>query len=92
LRLKSFLNTGSRDASGACCDGDNGVCRGQCVTRFRVCLKHYQKRVDLGDDCTFGEALTPAVGSSFDYGGGDIDTIMFPIDFKWPVSKVKSTE
>ena len=89
LRLKSFENAFGRDSDGNCCDGtsDGAVvlrghaCPGQCRTRFRVCLKHYQVVVDPEEECTFGEALTPVVGNNV----ANFDVVEFPLDFKWPV-------
>ncbi len=87
LRLKSFENAMSRDASGKCCDGRqsnalDGACLSGCNTRFRVCLKHYQKVVDPDEECTFGETVTPVMANNV----ANFDTIAFPIEFKWPVS------
>ncbi len=87
LRLRSFSNAGARDDAGACCDDGgfpavtSGACLGACRTRFRVCLKHYQKVVDPEEECTFGESVTPVMGNNV----ANFDVIAFPLDFKWPV-------
>ncbi|XP_040576398.1 uncharacterized protein [Lepeophtheirus salmonis] len=51
-------------------------------TKFRVCLKHFQQRIDPNDECTFGEQFTPALRQR---SGGELHRmISFPLDFKWP--------
>ena len=67
LRLRNFENRNSE-----CTES-------KCDTSFRVCLKHYQKKVELNDECTFGESFvhTKSHKSS---------VVTFPLDFKWPVS------
>src|SRR6266487_6367603 len=84
LRLKNFENKYGKDSDGHCCDGyrtSSGQCSGACATKFRVCLKHYQKKVDFSHECTFGESVTPVMGNNV----VNFDTIQFPLDFKWPV-------
>lgn len=81
LRLKGFANKLNKDSQGHCCDGyrtSSGRCSGSCLTKFRVCLKHYQLDIDPSHECTFGEHIT-APG---DEKRGGI--IKFPLDFKWP--------
>lgn len=58
------------------------MCSGRCTTRFRICLKHYQQKVDPNQECTFGESFTPIMSNSV----VNFDPIFFPLDFKWPVS------
>lgn len=75
LRLKSFVN----DVGSLCCSGAPATpCVGQCRTRFRVCLKHYQAKIDTTSPCTFGEVTTPVLD------GLANDPIRFPFDFTWP--------
>lgn len=76
-----------KNAEGQCCEGfetASGLCTGSCVTKFRVCLKHYQARIDLSSSsvCTFGESFTPVLSNNI----ANFDVISFPLDFKWPVS------
>jgi hypothetical protein len=82
LRLKNFANKLNKDSQGHCCDGyrtTSGRCSGNCETKFRVCLKHYQLDIDPSHECTFGEHIT-APEEKRD------SIIQFPLDFKWPVS------
>ena len=86
LRLKEFRNFHASDINGNCCQQQQsfeGSCTGRCNTKFRVCLKHYQKDVALGQGCTFGEEITPVLGSN----NLTINRppIKFDINFKWPV-------
>ena len=86
LRLKEFRNFYASDIEGNCCqpqDRFGGSCIGRCNTKFRICLKHYQKEVALGQGCTFGEEITPVLGSN----NLTIHRppIKFDINFKWPV-------
>jgi len=85
LRLKEFRNFHASDINGNCCQQQKsfeGSCTGRCNTKFRVCLKHYQKDVALGQGCTFGEEITPVLGSN----NLTINRppIKFDINFKWP--------
>ena len=86
LRLKQFRNFHASDINGNCCQPQNrfgSSCTGRCETKFRVCLKHYQTVVDLNQGCTFGEEITPVLGSN----NLTINRppIKFDINFKWPV-------
>ena len=86
LRLKEFRNFYANDIDGNCCqpqDRFGSSCVGRCDTKFRICLKHYQKEVALGQGCTFGEEITPVLGSN----NLTIHRppIKFDINFKWPV-------
>ena len=86
LRLKEFRNFYASDIDGNCCqpqDRFGSSCVGRCDTKFRICLKHYQKEVALGQGCTFGEEITPVLGSN----NLTIHRppIKFDINFKWPV-------
>ena len=56
----------------------------KCQTSFHVCLKHYQKKVELNDECTFGESYT--------HSHREANTVAFPLDFKWPVSRIVGME
>jgi delta len=98
LKLKSFKNDKGKDNIGACCSGvsdASGKCIGTCKTRFRVCLKHYQAKIDLKSPCTFGDVITPVLGdNTFNMSLADqptikgfVNSIRFPFDFAWPVSK-----
>jgi len=84
LRLKKFNNFHASDINGNCCEGlkSNGYCAGRCNTKFRICLKHFQNQVDYNQDCTFGEEITPVLGSN----NITINRapIKFDINFKWP--------
>ena len=86
IRLKKFHNSRATDINNNCCQGlkRSGQCSGFCKTKFRVCLKHYQNTIDLNQGCTFGEEITPVLGSN------DLlisrPPINFDINFKWPVS------
>ena len=86
IRLKKFHNSRGEDVNGKCCQdlGGSGHCRGECNTKFRVCLKHYQNQIDLQQGCTFGEEITAVLGSN----NLEISRppIRFDINFKWPVS------
>lgn len=95
LRLKSFINDYGKDAVGLCCSGETTeTCTAPCRTRFRVCLKHYQQRVDTTSPCTFGDVITPVLGdNSLQMDAppasnveGFNNPIRFPFDFTWPVS------
>lgn len=96
LRLKSFRNDLGKESLGGCCterSTQNGTCIGTCKTRFRVCLKHYQAKIDTTSPCTFGDVVTPVLGdNSFNltqsqYNSQQSDSsIRFPFDFTWPVS------
>lgn len=81
LRLRSFANKLNKDSQGHCCDGyrtSSGRCSGSCLTKFRVCLQHYQLDIDPSHECTFGEHVTTPGEET----RGSI--IQFPLDFKWP--------
>ncbi|XP_065221453.1 neurogenic locus protein delta [Planococcus citri] len=92
LRLKSFINENGKDSLGQCCSGvqKGATCVGTCSTRFRVCLKHFQQKIDTST-CTFGNVITPVLGSNNVHltdGALDIpgfaNPIRFPFDFSWP--------
>lgn len=93
LRLKSFTNEHGKDSVGQCCSGERtNPCTGSCKTRFRVCLKHYQAKIDTTSPCTFGDVITPVLGDNsvhlLDNGSpGFNNPIRFPFDFTWPVSR-----
>lgn len=85
LKLKSFMNKLGKDVHGHCCDGfktSSGKCSGTCSTQFRICLKHYQATIDPSHECTFGEEITPVLGSNSIYMASP--AIEFALDFKWP--------
>lgn len=95
LKLKTFLNANGKDNQNLCCSGRSdpttGKCIGSCKTRFRVCLKHYQAKIDTNSPCTFGDVSTPVVGDNNvdltqQQNNTSINPIQFPFDFTWPVS------
>lgn len=96
LRLKYFKNDYGKDKEGLCCSGRSdsvtNQCIGTCKTRFRICLKHYQAKIDTTSPCTFGDVVTPVVGeNSMNLTAANqpnfINPIRFPFDFTWPVSR-----
>lgn len=98
LRLKSFINEYGKDSQGKCCSGSTsrtGECLGACRTRFRVCLKHYQAKIDTTTPCTFGDVVTPVLGENVVNLSSTLslpsfsNPIRFPFDFTWPVSKIQ---
>lgn len=98
LRLNSFRNEHGKDSLGGCCAQTDrqGSCVGACKTRFRICLKHYQAKIDLTSPCTFGDVVTPVLGentfnltkSPYSQANNDasVNLIRFPFEFAWPVS------
>nr|BAK53861.1 delta [Gryllus bimaculatus] len=98
LRLKSFRNNlGQRTTLGKCCSGERpasagGACAVPCRTRFRVCLKHYQAKIDPSSPCTFGDVITPVLGgnniSLEDTApvaeDGFTNPMRFHFEFTWP--------
>ncbi|XP_037807824.1 neurogenic locus protein delta [Lucilia sericata] len=96
LRLKYFKNDYGRDSEGHCCSGQTdtatGRCIGGCKTRFRVCLKHYQAKIDTTSQCTYGDVVTPILGEN-SVNLTDTQTlqnkdfsnpIQFAFNFAWP--------
>lgn len=101
LRLKSFVNEYGKDNLGKCCSGSTsrtGECSGVCRTRFRVCLKQYQVKIDTTTPCTYGDVVTPVLGENVVNLSTNVaqpsftNPIRFPFEFTWPVSlkKIKS--
>ncbi|XP_063977131.1 neurogenic locus protein delta isoform X1 [Diachasmimorpha longicaudata] len=93
LRLKSFANEYGKDNTGECCSGSKsktGECTGVCKTRFRVCLKQYQAKIDTTSPCTYGDVVTPVLGGNVVNLSPDIalpsftNPIRFPFNFSWP--------
>ncbi|XP_065355030.1 neurogenic locus protein delta [Calliphora vicina] len=96
LRLKYFKNDYGRDSEGHCCSGQSdsatGRCIGGCKTRFRVCLKHYQAKIDTTSQCTYGDVVTPILGEnsvnltdSQALQNKDFSNpIQFAFNFAWP--------
>ena len=79
------MNRMGKDFEGHCCSGyrtASGKCSGLCSTKFRVCLKHYQTTIDPLQECTFGEEVTPILGTNNVLVKSA--PIQFPLDFKWP--------
>ncbi|KAG8224530.1 hypothetical protein J437_LFUL004221 [Ladona fulva] len=78
LQLSAFSADGLR-----CCTTDHSLCPpSHCIARFRVCLKHYQARIDNSSPCIFGTFLSAPVdlkeGAILDH------PIQFRFDFAWP--------
>ncbi|KOX79871.1 Neurogenic locus protein delta [Melipona quadrifasciata] len=93
LRLKSFVNEYGKDSLGKCCSGSTsktGECSGVCKTRFRVCLKQYQVKIDTTTPCTYGDVVTPVLGENIVSLSPNVampsftNPIRFPFDFTWP--------
>ncbi|KAG8293533.1 Delta-like protein 4, partial [Homalodisca vitripennis] len=90
LRLKSFVNKFGKDSAGQCCSGERtDPCTGPCRTRFRICLKHYQVKIDTTSPCTFGDVITPVLGENTvqlsDSKKEEFkNPIRFNFDFTWP--------
>lgn len=95
LRLKSFVNEYGKDSLGKCCSGSasrTGECSGVCKTRFRVCLKQYQVKIDTTSPCTYGDVVTPVLGENvLNLSANALPSfsnpIRFPFEFTWPVSR-----
>ncbi|XP_076635331.1 neurogenic locus protein delta [Colletes latitarsis] len=93
LRLKSFVNEYGKDNLGKCCSGSTsktGECSGVCKTRFRVCLKQYQVKIDTTTPCTYGDVVTPVLGENIVNLSPNVampsftNPIRFPFEFTWP--------
>ncbi|KAG7207465.1 hypothetical protein KM043_009100 [Ampulex compressa] len=93
LRLKSFVNEYGKDSLGKCCSGSTsraGECSGVCKTRFRVCLKQYQVKIDTTTPCTYGDVVTPVLGENVVNFSPNValpsftNPIRFPFEFTWP--------
>ncbi|XP_055299925.1 neurogenic locus protein delta [Sitodiplosis mosellana] len=94
LRLKYFKNDYGKDKDGICCSGKTdpitNQCIGTCRTRFRVCLKNYQAKIDTSSPCTFGDVVTPILGensmnlTALSENLNFVNPIRFPFDFAWP--------
>lgn len=65
---------------------DSSICLTPCRIYFRVCLKHFQHKIDVNSPCTFGEITTPVLGNN------TIQTpryiVPFFFNFSWPVSLI----
>ncbi|XP_017761441.1 PREDICTED: neurogenic locus protein delta [Eufriesea mexicana] len=93
LRLKSFVNEYGKDSLGKCCSGSaskTGECSGVCKTKFRVCLKEYQVKIDTTTECTYGDVVTPVLGENIVNFSPNVampsftNPIRFPFNFRWP--------
>ncbi|CAH2251104.1 delta 1 [Pelobates cultripes] len=98
LKLQEFINKKGLLGNKNCCPtGTSGLSSSQglqqceCKTFFRICLKHYQTSVSPEPPCTYGNAITPVLGSnSFnvpDSSSSDpsfTNPIRFPFGFTWP--------
>ncbi|CAG5106432.1 Similar to Dl: Neurogenic locus protein delta (Drosophila melanogaster) [Cotesia congregata] len=96
LRLKSFINEYGKDNTGKCCSGmtskTSNECIGTCQTRFRICLKQYQAKIDTTTPCTYGDEVTPILGGNVVNLSPDVSTprgftnpIRFFFNFSWPI-------
>lgn len=93
LRLLSVDNPLGLDGRGECCAGPpaprpGAPCPAPCPVRVRACLKHYQAQVDTTSPCTFGDLVTPVLGSNSLRLGPEGHLIPFRFDFTWPVRTV----
>lgn len=93
LRLKSFVNEFGKDSLGKCCSGSaskTGECSGVCKTKFRICLKQYQVKIDTLSKCTYGDVSTPILGENRINFSPNIhfsnftNPMRFPFEFTWP--------
>ncbi|XP_014254635.1 neurogenic locus protein delta [Cimex lectularius] len=88
LKILSLENPLGRDSMGECCtgggSGGGGECPRPCLTRLRACLKHYQAQVDYTSNCTFGDLVTPVLGTNSLDLTPNGHLISFPFDFTWP--------
>jgi len=103
LRIRSFINPSGRDGEGKCCSATNSAlsvnhhsnntgeescgARGQCWTKFRVCVKHYQVTIDPSGPCYFGETVTEAMANQNNLTQDGEMKFHFPFNFRWPVSQ-----
>jgi len=92
LELLQFNNDNGLLNDNTCCSGQllDGICTEQCVTHFRICLKHFSRNIQPMDECTYGEHTTNAIGNnSFQFPKERDDftnPLEFPFQFAWPVS------
>lgn len=92
LKILDLENPLGRDSTGECCTTTEPVpppgspCPAPCPARLRACLKHYQAQVDTTSPCTFGDLVTPVLGSNSLKLAPNGHLISFPFDFTWPVS------
>ena len=69
VRLIQIQNIDGVKSDGSCCDGTRSMIHGlnrcqpdNCDTFFRICLQHYQEKVQENGGCTLGNATTPILG------------------------------
>ena len=95
VRILSYINELGLDAEGNCCEKSpkpspldiSQRCSEKCRTFFRICLKHYQVKIDVDNShCTFGQYITPVLISD---NLKLSDSIKFDFNFSWPVSTPK---
>ncbi|BES93149.1 N terminus of Notch ligand [Nesidiocoris tenuis] len=90
LKILGLENPLGRDSTGECCSSDGSdvppgsPCPTPCPARLRACLKHYQAQVDTTSPCTFGDFVTPVLGSNSLKLAPSGHLISFPFDFTWP--------
>uniref|UniRef100_A0A146LSY1 Delta-like protein n=2 Tax=Lygus hesperus TaxID=30085 RepID=A0A146LSY1_LYGHE len=90
LKVLGLENPLGRDSTGECCTATDPVpppgsaCPAPCPARLRACLKHYQAQVDTTSPCTFGDLVTPVLGSNTLKLAPNGHLISFPFDFTWP--------
>lgn len=95
LELENFVNRFGKDDKGHCCSGfknKNGKCSDTCLTKFRICLKVYQEVIDPKAPCTFGERITPVLGTNeVNFSKVSIKDFINPLEFKldsWQVRMI----
>ncbi|XP_072425477.1 delta-like protein 4 [Chiloscyllium punctatum] len=76
LRIEQFENSGALLAAG-------NRCVPECRTFFRVCLKHFQKVVSP-EPCTYGNVLTPLLGTNSFTVPDNQAPLRINFTFKWP--------
>lgn len=109
LKVRSVKNQLGVDSDGLCCStgrrpGVHGRCPSAeeqgCRTRLRVCLMHYQTTVVDTKRCTYGEVVTPVLGTdsfslvsltspdlvSDSSAANFSNPIQLPFSFAWPLT------
>lgn len=80
----SSVSSSSSSLSSSSSSDYYSACSGPCNVYFRVCLKHYQNKIDTDTPCTFGEVTTQVLGEDSISNPGYI--IPIPFNFSWTVS------
>ena len=91
VRLIKIQNIDGVKSGGSCCDGTRSEIHGSnrckpdnCDTFFRICLQHYQEKVQENGGCTLGNATTPVLGKDSFLIADTLNTTSPP--FRNPVS------